>query len=95
VHSGGEVTFDGVSYLVTFDYNAALRINRTLWWIMIAVGWGMVASGIIVLAVTPPIYVQGNVVTAGKGSQLTLTVDILGDEGRRHRELQALVTPDA
>jgi hypothetical protein len=95
VHSGGEVTFDGVSYLVTFDYNAALRINRTLWWIVIAVGWGIVAPAIIVLAVTPPIYVQGTVVAAGNGSQLTLTVDTLGDEGRRYRELQALVTPDA
>jgi hypothetical protein len=95
VPSGGEVIFDGVSYLVTFEYNAALSINRTFWWLLIAVGWGMVAPGIIVLAVTPPIYVQGNVVTAGKGSQLTLRVDILGDEQRRRQELRAIVTPDA
>jgi hypothetical protein len=93
VPSGGEVTFDGVNYLVTFEYNAALRVNRTFWWILIAVGWGMVAPGIILLAITPPIYVQGSVVTAGKGSQLTLRVDLLGDE-QRSQELRAIIKPD-
>jgi hypothetical protein len=94
VSSGGEVTFDGVNYLVTFEYNAALRINRTFWWILIAVGWSMVAPGIILLAITPPVFVQGSVVTTGKGSQLTLRVDILGDEQRRRQEFQAIIKPD-
>ncbi len=85
---------DGVRYLVTLGYDATLRMNRALWWIAVAAGWGVVALSFIALVVAPPVYIQGSIKSAEKGGQVSLTVDILGDEQRRHRELRGLVTPD-
>ncbi len=92
--SGGEVTFDGVRYLATFDYDATLRINTTPWWLVVAAGWVVAALSIIVLAVASPIYTQGSVEEAEKGSRVTLMADILGNAKRLNQELQALLTPD-
>jgi hypothetical protein len=94
LHSGETVNVDGVHYLVSFGYDATLRMNSTLWWIAVGAGWGVVALSLIVLVVAPPIYVQGSVKSAEIGSQVVLTVDVLGDELRRHWELRGLVTPD-
>lgn len=92
--SGEKVAFDGVYYLITFDYDVMLRVNSALWWVTVAVGWGVVVLSFIVLTVAPPVYVQGSAESTRKGSRLTLAVDVLGDEQRRHRELKALITPD-
>lgn len=90
LHSGDTVNVDGVRYLVTLGYDATLRMNSALWWIAVAAGWGVVALSFIALVVAPPVYVQGSVKSTEKGSQVTLTVDILGDEQRRRRELRGL-----
>jgi hypothetical protein len=94
LHSGETVNVDGVHYLVSFGYDATLRMNSTLWWIAVGAGWGVVALSLIALVVAPPVYVQGSVKSAEIGNQVVLTVDVLGDEQRRHRELRGLVTPD-
>jgi hypothetical protein len=94
VHSGQEVTFEGVRYLVTFSYDATLRIRSSLWWIVIGAGWGLTALSFIALTVMPPVHVQGDVEPVGKGSRIALTVDVLGDEQRSQGELRALITPD-
>jgi hypothetical protein len=92
--SGGEVTFDGVRYQVTFDYNVMLRVNRALWWIAVAVGWAVAALSSIVLTVVPPVYAQGSVAAAETGCRVILTIDSMGDAKRRLGELRALITPD-
>jgi len=94
LHSGDTVNVNGVRYLVTFGYDATLRLNSTLWWIAIAAGWGMVALSLIALVVAPPVYVQGSVKSVENGSQVSLTVDILGDEQRCRRELRGLIISD-
>jgi len=94
VHSGQEVTFEGVRYLVTFSYDATLRIRSSLWWIVIGIGWGLTALSFIALTVMPPVYVQGNVSPVGKGSRIALTVDVLGDEQRSQGELRTLITSE-
>ncbi len=94
LHSGESVNVDGVHYLVSFGYDATLRMNSTLWWIAVGAGWGVVALSLIALVIAPPVYVQGSVKSAEIGNQVVLTVDVLGDEQRRHRELRGLVTPD-
>jgi hypothetical protein len=88
-----EVTFDRVRYQVTFDYDAVLHVNDTLWWVAVAIGWGMTALGLIMLVVAPPVYVQGNVEATEKGSRVTLTGDMFGNEEQLRRELRAIVTP--
>jgi hypothetical protein len=93
LHSGDTVNVDGVRYLATFGYDATLRMNSALWWIAVAAGWGMVTLSFITLVVAPPVYIQGSVESAEKGNQVSLTVDILGDEQRRRRELQGLIAP--
>jgi hypothetical protein len=95
LRSGDTVDVDGVRYLVTFGYDVRLRMNSALWWIAIAVGWGMVALSYIGLVVAPPVYVHGSVQSAENGSQVSLTVDILGDEQRPRRELRSVIIPDA
>ncbi len=94
LHSDDTVDVDGVRYLVTLGYDAALRTNSVLWWMAVAVGWGMVALSFITLVMAPPVYIQGSVKSAENGSQVSLTVDLLGDEQRRRRELRGLITPD-
>jgi hypothetical protein len=94
LRSGEIVTVNGVNYLVSFGYDATLRMNRTLWWIAAGAGWGVVALSLVVLVVAPPIFVQGSVKSGELGSRVFLNVDVLGDEQRRHRELRGLVTPD-
>jgi hypothetical protein len=94
LRSGDTVNVDGVDYLVSFGYDATLRMNSTLWWIVAGAGWGVVALSLVALAVAPPIHVQGSVKSVEIGSQVILNVDLLGDEQRRHRELRGLVTPD-
>jgi len=90
----GEATFDGVRCRVTFDYDALLRANSTLWWMAVAAGWGILALSFIWLAVAPPVRVGGQVIGVGKGSRVTLTVVTVGDEQRIRQELQTLVAPD-
>ncbi len=92
--NGDEVTFDGVRYRVAFDYDALMRANSTLWWVAVAIGWGMIALSFILLTVASPVYVQGKVEATGKGSQVTLTGDIIGNEERIHRELRSIITPE-
>jgi hypothetical protein len=92
---GDEVTFDGVRYRVAFDYDALLRTNSTLWWVAVALGWGMTALSFILLIVAPPVYVQENVEARGKGSRVTLTGDALGNEEWLRRELRSIIIPDA
>jgi hypothetical protein len=92
---GDEVTFDGVRYRVAFDYDALLRMNSTLWWVVVAIGWGMTGLSFILLIVAPPVYVQGNVEARGKGSRVTLTGDALGNEEWLRRELRSIIIPDA
>jgi len=94
LHNGKTVNVNGVRYLVTFGYDATLRINSALWWIMVAAGWGMVALSFITLVVAPPVHIRGSVKSAEKDSQVSLTVDILGDEQGRRRELRGLITTD-
>ncbi len=94
LHSGDTVNVDGVRYLVAFGYDATLRMNSALWWIAVAFGWGAVTLSFITLVMAPPVYIQGSVKSAEKGSQVSLTVDILGDEQQRRRELRDLITPD-
>jgi hypothetical protein len=91
---GEEESFDGVRYQVTFGYDARLRLDSVLWWIATAAGWGLAALSFIVLAVAPPVFVQGEVMPAAEGSRLALSVDVLGDEQQRRQDLQASVTPD-
>lgn len=95
---GGEKTFDGVRYQVALDYDALLRANSTLLWLVVAAGWGATALSFIVLAVAPPAYIRGQVEvkeekTKAKISRVTLMVEVLGDEQRLRQELRALVTP--
>jgi hypothetical protein len=94
LRSGDTVDVDGVRYLVTLGHDVTLRINKALWWTAVAAGWGLVAVSLFALVVAPPVYVRGSVKSAETGGQVTLTVDVLGDEQRRHRELRGLVTPD-
>jgi hypothetical protein len=93
--NGDEVTFDGVRYRVAFNYDAVLRANGALWWVAVAIGWGMTALSLILLVVVPPVYVQGNVEATQKGIRATLTGDALGNEEWLHRELRAIITPHA
>jgi hypothetical protein len=93
LHSGDAVDFEGVRYqVVTFSYDATLRLRGTLWWIT-AVGWGMTVLSLIALVVAPPIYAQGSAEATGKGSQVALKVDMLGDEAARRRDLERLLLP--
>jgi hypothetical protein len=94
LHSGDTVTFDGVGYRVVFDYDAGVRLNSRLWWVAVAVGWGMTALSLAMLIVAPPVYAQAGLLATAEGSRVRLTVDVLGDEQRRHRELRALVAPE-
>jgi len=94
VHSGQEVTFEGVRYLVTFSYDATLRIRSSLWWIVIGIGWALTALSFIALTVMPPVYVQGDVTPVGKSSRIALTVDVLGDEQRSQGKLRTLITSE-
>jgi hypothetical protein len=89
-----EVTFDGVRYRITFDYDAGLHLNSALWWLAVAVGWGATALSFLVLTLAPPVYARGSLLAAAQGCRVTLAVDVLGDEPRRHRELGALVRHD-
>jgi hypothetical protein len=92
---GDEVTFDGVRYRVAFDYDALLRSNSTLWWAVVAIGWGMTGLSFILLVVAPPVYVQGHVEAAGEGSRVMLAGDALGNEESLRRELRSIIIPDA
>jgi hypothetical protein len=49
--------------------------------------------GFILLVVVPPLYMQGNVEATEKGSRVTLTGDMFGNEEQLRRELRAIVTP--
>jgi hypothetical protein len=87
------VDFEGVRYqVVTFSYDAALRLRGIIWWIA-AVGWAVTALSLVALVVAPPTYVQGIAHSAKKGSRVALKVDILGDEAARRRELERLLLP--
>ncbi len=92
--SGDEVTLGEMRYLVVFDYDAILRGHSTLWWVMVAVGWGVTALSFSLLAVITPVYVRGQVTAEGeakaKGCRVTLTVEALGDEQRLRRLRQEL-----
>jgi hypothetical protein len=91
--SRDEVTFDGVRYRVIFDYDAGLYLNRGLWWVAVAIGWGMTALSFLVLALAPPVYARGSLLGTAQGCRVTLAVDVFGDQLRRQRELGALVRP--
>jgi hypothetical protein len=91
LRSGEEATFDGVRYRVTFDYDALVRINRGLWWIIIGTGWALAALSVVLLVVMPPITMRGHVQPAGEGSRITLSVDGWGDDQVRYRDLRELV----
>jgi len=91
---GAEMAFEGVRYRLTFDYDAVLRVNGALWWIMVGVGWGLGVLSFILLAVAPPVYVQGQVKAQKGGSRISLTVDMVGDQQRLRRELGAPVAPE-
>lgn len=93
--SGDEVTFERVRYRVAFEYDAMLRTNSSLWWVVIAVGWGITALSFILLTVAPPVYVRGSLEAVGQGSRITLTGDVLGNDEQLRRELRAIVIPDA
>jgi len=94
LHSGDTVNVNGVRYLITFGYDATLRSSSALWWIAVAAGWGMVALSLIALVVASPVYIRGSIKSVETGSQISLTVDILGDEQRWRRELRDLIIPD-
>ena len=94
LRSGDIVNVDGVRYLVTFGYDVTLRMSSALWWIAVAVGWGVVVLSFIGLVVAPPVYVQGSVQSVENGSRVSLTVDILGDEQRHRQELRSWIIPD-
>jgi hypothetical protein len=94
LRDGQTVEADGLRYTVTFGYDATLRVNSTLWWILVALGWAVTATSIIALVLASPVYARISVESDGEGSRVSLMVDTIGDEGRRHRELRALVTPD-
>jgi hypothetical protein len=94
VSSGEQATFDGVRYLVTFDYDAALRIHSAAWWLAVAIGWTVAAASFIVLVIAPPIYARASLEARGQDSRVWLTVDTLGDGQERQIEFQALITPD-
>jgi len=94
LRSRDEATFDGVRYRIIFDYDAGLHLNSGLWWVAVAIGWGMIALSFLVLTLAPPVYARGSLLGTAQGCRVTLAVDVLGDEPRRHRELVALVRPD-
>ncbi len=94
LHDGDEVMFGGARYRVAFDYDATLRISRTLWWIAVAMGWGLAALSFVMLSAASPVYAQGSVEATEQGSRVVLKVDILGDEQRRQRELRAVISPE-
>jgi hypothetical protein len=91
---GDEITFEGVRYAVTFDYNAVLRLNGGLWWLAVAAGGLIATFSLLVLAIVPPVYLQGKLEEAGEGCSLTLKSDIWGDDLRRQRELRVAVATD-
>jgi hypothetical protein len=62
---------------------------------VVAIGFGMTGLSFILLVVTPPVYVQGVVEAAGKGSRVMLTGDALGNEEWLRRELRSIIIPDA
>jgi hypothetical protein len=84
-----------VRYRVAFDYDTLLRANSTLWWLAVALGWGMTALSFVLLTIAPPVYVRGNVKATDKGSWIRLTGDTLGNEEWIRRELRAIIIPDA
>jgi hypothetical protein len=92
--SDEQATFDAVRYLVTFDYDAALRIHSALWWLAVAIGWTVAAASFIVLVIAPPIYARANLEARGRDSRVWLTVDTLGEGQGRQIEFQAIITPD-
>ncbi|GAB4548410.1 MAG: hypothetical protein Kow0063_43360 [Anaerolineae bacterium] len=92
LRDNNQVTFDGVIYQVTFDYAATLRINSSLWWLLVASGWGITALSLTALAVAPPVYGRVDVEARRHGSQVSLTMDVLGDRQRRRQELERLVS---
>jgi hypothetical protein len=94
LRSREEATFDGVRYRITFDYDAGLHLNTGLWWVATAIGWGMTVLSFLVLTLAPPVYARGSLLGTAQGCRVTLAVDVLGDEPRRHRELGALVRHD-
>jgi hypothetical protein len=92
--SGSEVTLDRIRYRLTFDYEARLRVNSTLWWPVVAGGWAIVALSFVLLAVAPPVRVRGRWATDDKGCHITLAVDTWDGEQRLRQALRALLTPD-
>jgi hypothetical protein len=91
LRSGQQVTFEGVHYRVAFDYDAVVLVNSPLWWIAVAVGWGLTALSFIVLVLAPPTYVWGGVRVVRNGSRITLRVDMCGDERRGYQNLRSLL----
>jgi hypothetical protein len=92
LRSGEEAVFDGVRYLVTFDYNALLRINAGLWWMVVGAGWALTALGFILLVVAPPTYMRGNAQSEGGSTRISLSVDMWDGDQRRYQDLRRLVS---
>ncbi len=92
LRSGEEATFDGVRYRVIFDYDALLRINTGMWWIIIGTGWALAALSFVLLVVMPPITMRVHVQPAGGDSRISLSVDAWGDDQGRYRDLRELVS---
>ena len=96
LNSGETVEFRGVQYLIAFepdDYDAMLRLNSTLWWSAVALGWGIAALSFIALAVVPPVNVRGSIKAAEEGSQLSLVVNTVGDEQSVAESVERLLPP--
>ncbi len=92
--SGSEVVLDQIRYRLTFDYEARLRVNSTLWWAAVAGGWGIAALSFVLLVMVPPVRVRGRWATDDTGCGIALVVDTWNDEQGLRQALGAFLAPD-
>jgi hypothetical protein len=95
VTNGGEVSFGGTRYRVQLDYDALLLAQVGLWWVLAALGWGMVILSVVWLAAAPPVILTCQVMAEAAGSRVSWLARGVGDVGHLSGQLRQLFAPGA
>lgn len=87
---GDETIFEGVRYHVSLSYDAQLRIQQSLWWVLAALGWLGVAVGGVFLALRRPIWLVVQVEDKTEGCHIIIWADTLAPHSPSLKRLRTL-----
>jgi hypothetical protein len=88
---GDETSFEHVRYLVKLDHDVRLRAQVSLWWLLAAAGWTIVAASAVLLALVRPIWIHGRIVSGARAPRLMVLVDALAGERETGRDAAGIL----